>query len=212
MEVQVKKEHYSFDKYVGKMRWMSYYYQIYETLKVQGNDILLIGCGDNLVRDILKNQGKNVETLDFDKSLNPDIHGSVTDLDKLLNKKYDAIVCCQVLEHIPFEKFESIVKQMRMYAKEKVIISLPSRNLAITFRMRIPYFGDKSLIIPIHRFWEKNYSIEKQGFGEHYWELNTKITKIKQVDKIFQKYFIIEKRYIVLENTYHVFYILNVEK
>ena len=210
MNIQVEKSHYDFDKYVGKMRWMSYYYQIYEVLKIKGKNILVVGCGDNIVCDILKNQGKNVDTLDFDSELNPDICGSVVELDKLIKKKYDAILCCQVLEHIPFENFESIMNKMSKYSKEKVILSLPSRDLAITFKIRVPYFGEKSILIPIHRFWEKNYSINKEGFGEHYWELKTKITKTKDIEKILKKYFTIENKYIVIENTYHVFYILNV--
>lgn len=208
MNIQVEKDHYDFNKYVGKMRWMSYYYQVYETLKIKGKDILVIGCGDNIVCDILKNQGKNVYTLDFDCKLKPTICGSVIEIDKLINKKYDAILCCQVLEHIPFEKFESIIKKMSKFYKEKIILSLPSRNLAITLKIRFPQFGEKAFLIPIHRFWEKNYSIKKEGFGEHYWELNTRITKVKNVEKIISKYFKIEKKYTVVENSYHVFYIL----
>lgn len=211
MQVQVKDKHYDFQKYVGKPRWISYYYQIEEAvnLKKKNSDILVIGIGDGIVIDILKKMHQKVTTLDFDKNLNPDILGSVTELDKLLKKKkFDCIICCQVLEHIPFSEFEKVISDLKNHTKEKLILSLPTRTISWIFKIECTILGERHLRIPMPRFWERQFRLEKEGFGEHYWELNAPHCKTKKVKNIIKKKFTIEKNFTVLENTWHVFFIL----
>ena len=51
---QVNREHYSFEKYFYKGRWMSYYYQFKEIIKVEGvKSVLEIGPGTNLIKDLI---------------------------------------------------------------------------------------------------------------------------------------------------------------
>ena len=148
MKKQVDDKHYTFSSYVSKGRWASYYNQIEEALSIKGNNILVIGIGDGIVVDVLKKY-KSVTTFDFEKDLHPDILGSVEDFSKLVTKDYDCIICCQVLEHLPFEKFESIVKNISSHTKEKFILSLPNRNLSINFRIYLPIIKQLKLNIPI---------------------------------------------------------------
>lgn len=209
MKVQVNKEHYDFEKYVDIARWNSYYYQINEVLKCDGKDILYIGKGDDIVVNTLKQFGKNVTTFDFDKNLNPDICGSVTDIDKILNKKYDVIVCCQVLEHIPFDLFEETIQKISKCFKEKFILSLPNNNFWWGFGLNLPKFKNKKLRIPMKRFWKKRWDINTYGNGEHYWEIDAKGCISKNgITKLIQKYYNLERFYIPDNNTYHMFFIL----
>lgn len=204
MNTQVKKEYYNFTKYVTKERWNSYYYQIMECCNVQGEKVLLIGVGDNIVTQVLSKTGKKVTTLDFDKSLNPDVCASVTDLDTLITQKYDIIMCCQVLEHLKFDEFENIIKKMSKIATERVILSLPTRNMSLIFAAKHTMTRIFKIRIPIYRFWDKKFVFN----GEHYWEVNAKRYPRFKIDKIIKKYFVIEKMYYPIENTYHLFYTL----
>lgn len=203
--VQVTKDHYDFDKYVSLDRRDSYYYQISEVIKCKGNSVLLIWLWDGIVVDVLRHLNKQVTTFDFDKSLNPDIVGDVTKIDEIITKKYDIVVCCQVLEHIPFDMFELIIKKISNIVNERFILSLPNRNIRI--KIFAPIIRHIKIRIPI--FWSNQRDISKEWNGEHYREIDaTNKYKLKIIKRIINKYFKIFKLYIPYNNTYHVFWIL----
>ena len=212
MKVQVNKSHYDFLNYVKNDRWNSYYQQILETLNCDGENILYIGVGDNIVTDTLKKTGKNVRTLDFDKNLNPDYIGSVTEIKKILGKdKFDIIICCQVLEHIPFSKFESTIKQLAECTKKRLVLSLPNNNRKCSFSISVPkLLGKHKKLFLIKRRFSKTWDINKQGNGEHYWEIDAKgCPSRKEIKNIVKKYFPSLKFYTLFDNPYHMFFILD---
>jgi len=203
--VQVTKDHYDFDKYVGLDRWNSYYYQISEVVKCKGKSVLLIGAWDGIVVDVLKRLNKHVTTFDFDQSLKPDIVWDVTMIDEIITKKYDVIVCCQVLEHIPFDMFDPTIKKIQNIFNEKFILSLPNRNIRIKFFAPII----RHVKFPIHRFWNNQWNINKEWNGEHYREIDaTKEYKLINIKKIINQYYDIKEIYTPFNNTYHTFRIL----
>ncbi|MBQ3292949.1 methyltransferase domain-containing protein [Candidatus Saccharibacteria bacterium] len=211
MKVQVDTTHYNFLKYVDQNRWNSYYQQIFEALNCKGKNILYIGAGDSVVTDVLKKYGKNVKTLDFDKNLKPDYVGSVTDVKNVLGKdKFDVIMCCQVLEHIPFSKFETTIKQLSEYTKEKLILSLPNNNRKYLFSFQLPRpLGKRKKIVLIKRHFAEPWDINKHGGKEHYWEIDAKACPTrKEIKNIVKKYFLSLKFYTLFENPYHMFFIL----
>jgi len=214
MEVQVDTSHYDFKKYVKHNRWNSYYQQIIETLNCEGKNVLYVGAGDGIVTDTLKKAGKNVKTLDFDKNLKPDYIGSVTDIKKALGKdwnKFDIILICQVLEHIPFKEFENTVKQLAECAQKRLIISLPNNNRKYRFFVNLPRpIGKRESVILIRHRFGKKWDINDQGCGEHYWEIDAKgCPKRKEIAKILKKYTKNLKYYALFNNPYHIFYILD---
>lgn len=211
MEVQVSKEHYDFNKYVDEKRWNSYYYQINEAINSKGNDILIIGKGDGIVPSVIKLFNKNVTTFDFDENLKPDIVGSVTEIDKILKKKYDVIICCQVLEHIPFEQFENILKKIKNCYKEKIILSLPNCNTWLKINLKIPKIKEWKLQVPIKKIKKPKWDINKQGNGEHYWEIDADGYDKSKIETILKKYFNMQF-FIPNDNNYHMFYILTNKK
>ena len=210
MDVQVDKTHYQFESYVKLPRWDSYYHQIAEALACKGKDVLYIGLGDNIVVDTLKKFGKNVKTLDLDPALKPDYVGSVTDLVKVLGRdaqKFDVIICAEVLEHIPYEMFEPTIKQLAACAKEKLILSLPNHRKHFRISISKPLNIRKAF--SIKRPFDQPWDINKQGKGEHYWEIDAKgCASAKEVTATLKKYFHLEKTFIPFENTYHMFFIL----
>ncbi|MCM1467223.1 MAG: hypothetical protein NC086_03670, partial [Alistipes sp.] len=128
MKTQVKKEHYNFDKYVDEARWMSYYYQVKEALASGSKSFLIIGKGDGIVPAIIQELvGLNgvVDTFDYDEQLQPTYIGDIRELSNVVTKKYDCILCCQVLEHLEYKYFESIIKEIDNICNSRVILSLP---------------------------------------------------------------------------------------
>lgn len=210
MKVQVEKSHYDFSKYVDEHRWNSYWNQINEALKVKGNKVLVIGAGDGIVVDVLRKFGKSVDTFDFDKALNPDIVGSVTEVDEIVKNKYDVILCCQVLEHIPFDQFDDTVRRIKSVLTDggKFILSLPNYSLKWKMNVKLPKIPELNKRAVSKKPFRKKWDIKKDGFGEHYWEINAKGSEEKIVKNILKKYYTIEKRFLPSDNLYHIFYIL----
>ena len=68
---------YNFKQYCYLERWVSYWHQIKEVLKLEPRSLLIIGKGDGIVVDVLKQSIDSVKTLDIDQGLNPDAVGSV---------------------------------------------------------------------------------------------------------------------------------------
>lgn len=213
-EVQVDKSHYHFLSYTNTDRWISYYYQIREILSSGCQSILYVGKGDGLVCEAVRciekfsGGGIQVTTFDFDAELYPDITGDLTDISKLLaGKTYDCVVCCEILEHLPFEQLEPVLRQVRKICEKRVIISLPNRMMHFRWQVAAPKIRWKGMV-SVLRFWEKEIKFQ----GEHYWEVGTKVyTKRKLLD-IFQNYFVLVKHYDVVENPAHWFVILDADR
>lgn len=204
---QVNVEHYDFSNYLTSKRWMSYYYQILEVLKYNPKSILLIGKGDDLVPYILKKLYQNsirIDTFDFDEALEPDIIGDVRELSRILNSKYDCIMCCQVLEHLPFEDFERILEEISKVLPPpdgKLILSLPQCSGRIRFFLEVPKIVLIKLCIHIPLF--KKFKFD----GQHYWEMRTVGVSKRKILNLVNKFYNILDYYTVYENPYHFFII-----
>lgn len=207
MDIQVDKSHYNFDTYLTQGRWMSYYQQIREVVQCDGKEILLIGAGDGIVASILRMQGYNVKQLDIDSELNPDYCGSIDNLDTILNGKvFDIIICCQVLEHLPFDTFRNCIGQIVKHSHQ-AIVSLPYNHYpVIDMRVSIPLIRRKRILWTIPRFW-KQFDITRDGNGEHYWELGCKGTSIKLIKRTISEARTIKRSYIYSDFPYHYFLI-----
>lgn len=204
--MQVERKHYQYENYLSITRWNSYYYQMKEVMEHGCKKVLLIGKGDGLVPALLENLGVQVTTFDFAQDLEPDIVGDVRKIDEYVQeKKYDCIMCCQVLEHLEYTYFEEIIKKFsRVLTKDGIVIlSLPQRMAKLKFEVWLPGIKLKKLIT-FPRFWERQFKFN----GEHYWEVGTKGYKKKKVLSVCKRYFDILDEYVVFQNPYHWFCIL----
>jgi hypothetical protein len=196
--------HYDFNNYVELPRWNSYWHQIIETVTLNPKNVLIIGVGDNIVGRILMSQGISVYTFDFDEALHPDFLGNITDIDTVLQgKHFDVILCCQVLEHLPYDNFENILRKLRLLA-DNVIISLPYSPVYFDIYITAPRIGYCKIInINIHQFFRK-----LRWNGQHYWEMGRKGYTKRKIRKSIEKSFRIQKQFIAEHNHYHLFFVL----
>lgn len=207
--IQVKEGYYGKKKYNTLPRFISYFYQVDSVSSLNNvKKVLEIGPGSKLVANELKNSGYEVITCDFDESVKPDIVADVRAL-PFSESQFDCIMACQILEHIPFEDFENVMKSFSIISGKYVIISLPRRHTGFEIVVKIPFiytlfkrtFFNISLLFPV-RF---------PGFKEsdqHYWEIDFWTTRTKDVESVLKKYFTIEKKFRPVLNKYHQFYVL----
>jgi len=80
MNLRVEGLHYFRKEYDKKSRFISYWHQINEIIKLNPKRVLEIGVGNGFISKYLKERGVNVITLDIDKRLNPDVTGSILDI------------------------------------------------------------------------------------------------------------------------------------
>ena len=198
-KIQVNKNHYDFSKYVNKERFMSYYYQLKYIYNLNSKNILEIGPGNNFLKNNLK-EHFNIKTLDIDQNLKPDFVGSIDKI-PLKNNSFDLIVCFQVLEHLPFNKFEVALKELKRVSRKDVLISLPYSGEDIGFQLKIPFLGIFSISKRISKFYKKH-----KFDGQHYWEIGKKGYSKSKIIKILKKYFIIKEIKNPYENKYHIFF------
>ena len=201
MKIQVNKNHYEFKKYVNKERFMSYYYQLKLIYDLNPKSILEVGIGNSLLKKQLSDK-VNYKTLDIAKDLHPDIFGSVENL-PLEDNSFDLVCAFQVLEHLPFKKFEKCLKEISRVSKKNVLISLPYCHIASKFELKVPLIPIIRLSLAVPRFYEK---IEFKG--EHYWEIGAKGYPLKKIKTVLSKYFTIKKIINPYENKYHIFFVL----
>ena len=188
-------------KYNDGERWMSYRRQIDEVLKVKPDNVLEIGIGNGLVAWYLKSCGISVITLDIDKELKPDVVGSVEKM-PFDDNSFDVILCAEVLEHLPFEKFPKALSELKRAAKKFVVLFLPHWGWTFRFCLKIP------LLPPIRILW-KISGVLRHKPGEHQWEIGKRGFSLRKIKReINSAGFKILNDRILFENPYHHFFIL----
>jgi len=198
---EISKEKYDFSKYNHRSRWMSYWHQIDEVLRLKPDSVLEIGIGDKTVVNFLKSQGVNITTLDINKDLKPDVIGSVLTM-PFRDSSFDVVLCAEVLEHLPFEKFEEGLKELKRVSRKNLVLSLPHFGHSLKFSFKIPLIKEKRIACRLA------FPIKHEFNGEHYWEIGKKGYPPDKIRKIIKKYFQIKKEFIPFENQYHHFFIL----
>jgi len=192
---------YQFSKYDYQDRWISYWHQINEVLKLNPNTILEIGIGNKIVSDYLRKQNIEVKTLDIDKDLEPDYIANVVNM-SLDNNSFDVVLCAEILEHLPFEDFEKTLLELKRVSKKNVILSLPHFGPPLKISFKIPFIKEIKIAFKIP------YHPKHKSSGVHYWEIGKKGYSQRKIRNIIKKYFKIKKEFIPFENQYHHFYIL----
>ena len=204
---QVSRDAYFGNEYDSREMFASYHVQVTEVLKAvhSGDKVLEVGCGNQIVHDILVKNGVDIQTVDIAKDLNPDYICSVTDLSKIFDEnQFNVILCAEVLEHLPFEYFEQSLIELSKIAQNRVILTLPHFAINFGFYVKMPTFKRKSVILslPFPR---------KHIFnGRHYWEIGKKGYSLRYIKSIISNHFNIRKTYLSPDHPYHRVFILGV--
>jgi len=202
MDIKLKqagREHYEFRNYATKNRIMSRFYQMQYIHAIGPKTVLDIGPGDNYLKDNLR-RGFDVKTLDIEKDNRPDIVGSVEDL-PLKEESFDLVCCFEVLEHLPFNRFEKCLRQLQRVSRGSVLLSLPYARIDLRASFKLPLLPEVRWRCPIPLFFRKHRLV-----GAHYWEMGKAGYSEGRLRDIISKYFFIREFMIPYENTYNAFY------
>lgn len=189
--------------YNSKARWMGYWYQISETLEVSPDNVLVIGKGSGITeRTItqLSNKKTRVLTLDVNYAVNSDIVGEVTGL-PFANDTFDVVLCCQILEHLPFEKLPPALSELHRVVKKRVILSFPHSRRYMKLSCSLPFSKERRLFV--YNPFARRHNKEKQ----HYWESGRGLSQ-KQVVNQINRLFDIEKDFLNEVSSDHKYYVL----
>jgi hypothetical protein len=202
MSKQVDFNHYQFDRYMSKERWISVWHQLDEIQKLRPETVLEIGPGAGLFKSVAATFGIRVETLDLDPDLKPDYIGSATAI-PLPDARFDVVCAFQMLEHLPYEvSLQAFAEMVRISAKH-VVISLPDALDVWRYQIHIPGLGLKYFLFPRPRLRTQRHEFD----GQHYWEINTRGFSLSRVVLDFEKLIRLVTTYRVPDNPYHRFFV-----
>jgi len=202
---QVDPSHYNFREYDHKGRWVSYWHQIDEVLSAGALNCAEVGTGSGVVNAVLRLRGIEMVTIDFDPALNPD---RVGDLRRLPadDDEFDVVLCCQVLEHLPFEDVPQALRELGRIARQRLVVSVPRSGRVFEVRLKVPA-GAKlawSGITPAR----KPFAFD----GEHYWQAGATNYPLSLVRRVFQEALVLERDFQVPEYPYHHFFVMRPRK
>lgn len=201
-----EKNDYIAKKYITKDRWNNYWYQVGGIREFENaREILEIGPGNKIVSDLLKKLGFSVKTLDINEKIGPDYVASADAL-PVPDKSFDVVLAGEVIEHLPFEKFDKILLEIKRVARGGAVISLPHSGYAFSLGFKIPIFNWQFHVIKIPHFWRA-----KTSTPEHCWEIGIKNYPTKKIkNKIKKAGFKIVKNFIGYDDPAHMFFVLRV--
>jgi len=182
----IPKQHYNY-QYLYRERLYSYIYQVECIRDINPKNILEIGVGTGLQKNILNYcfPESKVFTLDIEPSLAPDFCGDVLNI-PVKNKSIDTVFCCQVLEHIPYDDFKLALKELKRICMKRIVISLP--DVTPFFFIRIyklrRLFPSLWKGFSLPSIFPEKHSYEKHG--QHYWEIGKKSFSSNRIKKELQ--------------------------
>lgn len=180
--------------------------QIITVHETRANKVLEIGKGNGFVSDFLRKAGIAITTFDINESLQPDVVGSITELeDHFHESQFDLVICAEVLEHIPFAHFEPCLDQISRVARGgQALLTLPQAQ-------RI-FLGADAEIRVLNRPINLGFCLSRPKTkisSVHHWEIgHSKHTSRKAIRQAISNYFGIIQEKRVRYCPYHRLFLL----
>lgn len=197
--------HYDPMKYLRPERMASIGYQfrlLHENFPEKHT--LEVGAGAGLTTIILRQLGHEVHTLDVDEKLSPDLLGSITDIPSG-NESFDSFLCCQVLEHLPWQQALVALQELARVSRRGGVISVPTIEPCVGIRMhgwgryghrrvRLPTFKAPSLRWPAEHYWELGSGVTPQQFRTGLKTAGFEVAReIRPPENLYHHFFVVRK-------------------
>ena len=169
-------------QYCSRKRITHQWMQLNLLARTDAKDVLEVGPAMGAVTALLDNAGYCVTTLDFtdqqfDSPKVAHIKRNILDVEASEIAGHDAIVCCETLEHIPYDSVDRVVRAFRDSGARHLLVSVPYMAFQVTFALYFnahtftQYFSMKKL-----RFLRS--FVPEPGFG-HQWEVGYRGYKLE---------------------------------
>ena len=165
---------HEWNAYYSRKRIVHQWTQVHLLNTVNCQKVLEVGPGLGLVTSLLVNSGCEVHTLDqapraFDYPAVPHLQKDVCNVHGDEIAGYDAILCCETLEHIEWGRVGSVLTTFRESGAKYLIVSVPYMGFQVFVELYENsstlrhYFSMKKLL------WRKDFQAELPG--GHQWEI-----------------------------------------
>lgn len=164
------RDFYGSPEYLRDGRLYSLAHQLQAALDMAPRTILEVGVGSGVFAAAARAAGVRVTTLDIEPTLAPDLLAPVTRI-PTGDGAFDVGVCCQVLEHIPFEEVGDALRELRRVLRVGLVLSLPDVTPHFELSIALPKLGRHRLSWsppPLVRRRFPRGKLEKMG---HHWEI-----------------------------------------
>jgi hypothetical protein len=165
---------HEWNAYYSRKRIVQQWMQLHLLGTIDCQKVLEVGPALGLVTSLLVNVGYDVHTLDrtpraFAYPDVPHLERDICDMRSDEIAGYDAILCCETLEHIDWQCVGPVLSTFRASGARYLIVSVPYMAFQVsldvylnrtTFRQ---YFSMKKLL------WRKSFAVEPPG--GHQWEV-----------------------------------------
>ncbi len=122
--------------------WTRHFHVLRDLGAQESGDLLEVGTGDGVVRRCLLPLVRSYTVVDINPQLKPDVLADLRQPQPALVGRFDAVVCTEVLEHIPFDELPLCLRQLRSFLRPggRLYLTLPHRKghmLVVTPRQRL---------------------------------------------------------------------------
>ena len=163
--VQVDEGFYHAAAYATPERFYSYGVQVQAVLGSGAGSVLEVGPGPGVVRSFLCDAGVRVVSLDLDPATRPEVVADMIHL-PVASNAVDTVLCCQVLEHVPYALAEKALGELRRVARGSAVVSVPDVTPYYYLDMAIPKLRiSRRWSVPWHRPRPMAFD------GQHHWSL-----------------------------------------
>lgn len=182
-----KKETKNPHTYLEIPRLYSYIFQLEFAMASAPKEILYVGKGTGIAPYLLSwcSGHPRVVTLDIEEEMKPDVVGSVLDI-PLPDNAYEITMCCQVLEHLPFDRFLPALKELYRVTQKQLILSLPDKRLFFGFRIKVPLFQWGCQLNLSRKFLLPDIEEKKKKSG-HHWEIGYPGAEFRRVKQAIRE-------------------------
>ena len=122
--------------------WTRHFHVLRDLCALVQGDVLEVGTGDGVVRRCLQPLVRSYTVVDVNAQLQPDVLADLRVPQPALAGRFDAVVCTEVLEHIPFADLPLCLSQLHGFLRPGglLFLTLPHRKghmLVVTPRQRL---------------------------------------------------------------------------
>ena len=147
------------------------------------------------------------EALDIQPQLAPDVVAPVTRI-PAPDAVFDAALCCQVLEHLPYAEFPAALAELRRVTRTGLVLSLPDATPHFDFAIALPGIRRKRVSLSPSLLGKRQRPDKLAPLG-HHWEIGYRPTTLAHVKHdIRTAGWIIERTWRVPEKPWHRFFLL----
>lgn len=139
-----------------------------------GRRILEVGPYYGLVTAMLVHAGHDVTTLDkgprlFARPVTPRIEADLLTLDPSAIVGFDTILCCETLEHLPWDRVPGVLATLHTSGARHLVVSVPYEAFQVAFSVHVNrYVFEHAFQLKKLRFLRR---FRPEPEGGHQWEI-----------------------------------------